>query len=84
MASTLVGSSTTQITRRSRVSSVQIGHGSASVTLLQAEQYADLVLHVAQRLGEALGLVAGRLHDVERQALRALAPDAGQALQLRR
>jgi len=41
-----------------------------------------LVLHVPKRFGEVLGLVARRLHDVKGESLRALAPDAGQALQL--
>src|ERR1700682_1440879 len=39
MAATFCGSSTTQITRRSRASLQQNAHGSSSVMLLQIEQY---------------------------------------------
>ena len=42
----------------------------------------DAVLDVADRLAQQVGLRARRLQDVEREALRALAADARQALQL--
>src|SRR6266542_2734481 len=42
----------------------------------------DLILDAAQGVGETLGLLARVLEDVEREALRALRPDAGQMLQL--
>ena len=42
----------------------------------------DTFLHVANRLDEPLGLLAGAFEDVKREALRAPGPDAGEALQL--
>ena len=42
----------------------------------------DALLDVAHRLDEASACSRGRLEDVKREALRALGPDAGQALQL--
>ena len=41
----------------------------------------DALLDVAQRVGEPIRLLARRLEDVEREPLRALRADAGQALQ---
>ena len=56
-------------------------HSSLSLMLLQMRAEAQLVLHVEDGLREMLGVVAAGAQHVERDALRGLLADAGQALE---
>ena len=81
IAATFCGSSTTQMIRGSRASLLQKAHGIDGGDVVAHRAVGDALLDVAQRVDETLGLLARRLEDVERETLRALRADAGQALE---
>src|ERR1035437_3089115 len=81
MPTMLCGSSTTQTTfaLAVRVAAVraQLAFGDVVADAAQAE----LILDVQDGLRQVLGIVARGAQHVEREALRRLLPDAGQALE---
>ncbi len=81
-AATFCGSSTTQIDVAvalvAAAERARIGVGD----VVADRAVGDALLHLANGVDQPIGLLARRLQDVEREALRALRADAGQALQL--
>ena len=82
MAETFCGSSTTQMSAAvarlvgAEAAGIDVGDGVAGRAVR------DALLHVADGVAEALGVLARGAQDVEREALRALAADTRQFLQL--
>lgn len=72
-----LGSSTTQITERSRLGSAHTGQGLDSHTLPQISQKRILGLNLFDGLGQIARFIFGRGQHVEGDTLRALRPDAG-------
>ena len=77
------GSSTTQIVSGSRRSSPQTAQSSPTLGDVEADlAERGPFLHGDDRVGQPARVLAGHLQDVERDALRRLGPDAGQAAEL--
>ena len=82
IAATSFGSSTTQIAARLRRASRQMPQRSWSATLPQREQKRTFSRTSSSTSPSRAHVEAAGLHDVERDALRRLRPDAGQAAEL--
>ena len=79
----LCGSSTTQITCWSRLRIAAVLAQLAIADVVADAAQAQLVLHVQDGLRQVLGIVAAGAQHVERDPLRGLLADAGQALEFR-
>ena len=81
---TSCGSSTTQITERSRRSSAQIRHRGPSARLKQISQRPTLLLDLADRVGERQRVLVGGAQDVEGEPLGGPPADPRQLRRARR